>query len=309
LTHGNVNLFILFLIVAALFAFTRGKDRLAGLLLALSIACKVTPALFVPYLLWKRAWRTLAATAAGLVLFLFVVPALRFGWQQNQTYLTTWYKVMVHPYVVEGKVTSEHQNQSLPGLATRLLTKAPSFTVWQKDHYEPVEYHNIAELSPGTLKWLLKGCMGLFALAVIWRCRTPLAERRDWRWAAEFGIVMLGMLIFSERTWKHHAVTLLVPFAVLSYVLATQALSKLTRGYVIGTLVAVALLMLSTSTGVFDSQDRFGKVAQAYGAYVWAFFLLAAALFVVVSIRPARAVAGSSGDPALAPTDRLARAA
>src|SRR5262249_7033679 len=47
LTHGNVNLFILFLVVAALDSFRRGWDELAGGLIALAIACKVTPALFV----------------------------------------------------------------------------------------------------------------------------------------------------------------------------------------------------------------------------------------------------------------------
>src|SRR5205823_9373555 len=54
LSHGNVNLFILFLVVAALYAFHRGRDWTAGLALALAIACKITPALFVPYFLWKR---------------------------------------------------------------------------------------------------------------------------------------------------------------------------------------------------------------------------------------------------------------
>ena len=48
----------------AAYAFTRGWDIAAGLSLALGIACKVTPALFLPYLVWKRAWKTLAATAA-----------------------------------------------------------------------------------------------------------------------------------------------------------------------------------------------------------------------------------------------------
>src|SRR5262249_11030629 len=41
LSHGNVNLFILFLVVAALYAFHRGRDYLAGSTLALAIACKI----------------------------------------------------------------------------------------------------------------------------------------------------------------------------------------------------------------------------------------------------------------------------
>ncbi len=55
LHHGNNNLVILFLIVAALEAWRRGYDILAGLVLALAISFKVTPALFVLYFAWKRS--------------------------------------------------------------------------------------------------------------------------------------------------------------------------------------------------------------------------------------------------------------
>ena len=41
LQHGNVNLFILFLVIASLTLYTRKLDFLAGLLLGLAIACKV----------------------------------------------------------------------------------------------------------------------------------------------------------------------------------------------------------------------------------------------------------------------------
>ncbi len=82
LTHGNVNIFILFLVVAALAAFSRGRDLLAGMFLALAIACKVTPALFVAYFVWKRAWRVLVGCGFGLVAFFLLVPALFLGWQQ-----------------------------------------------------------------------------------------------------------------------------------------------------------------------------------------------------------------------------------
>src|SRR5262245_31591427 len=115
LSHGNVNIFILFLVMAALYAFSRGKDLASGLLLALAIACKVTPALFVVYFLWKRAWRVLAGCGLGLALFFFVIPAAVLGWDQNKDLLASWVDQMVTPYLVGGVITSEHPNQSLPG--------------------------------------------------------------------------------------------------------------------------------------------------------------------------------------------------
>jgi alpha-1,2-mannosyltransferase len=282
LTHGNINLLILALVVGSLCAFRGRREGLAGLLLGLGVACKVTPALFVPYFIWKRSWKTLAGCAAGLVLFFLVVPSLRFGVDRNAEYLATWVDKMIKPFVLEGKVVSEHNNQSLPGLVARLLTHSPSFSDYIEDVYHPLEYHNFLSLDPAVARWVVRGFMGLFALLVVWSCRTPTAARAGWRMAAEFSLVVLGMLLFSERTWKHHCVTLLLPFGVLAYYLTACRTGPVLRGYLIGTLVVVTLLMTLTGTGVVESLERAAKIAQVYGAYVWGYLLLIAALVVLL---------------------------
>ena len=303
LQHGNVNLFILFLIVAALTAYHRKRDLLAGAVLGLAIACKLTPALFLPYLVWKRSWKTLAGCTAGLALFLWpgFVPAVVMGWDRNQQHLVSWYYDMVHPFVIEGKVTSEHNNQSLPGLVARLATHSPSFSTYVNDRYTPTHYDNLLDLPSEAARWLVKGCMGLFALMVVWICRTPTTPREGWRLSAEFSIVLLGMLLFSERTWKHHCVTLVLPFAVVCYYVAACSPGKGLRAYLIGSLAAVALLMATTSITVQDGAlDRvrlfqvFAKQAQVYGAFVLAYFVLLAALVVLLR-QPARATSVPAG--------------
>jgi hypothetical protein len=281
LVHGNVNLFILFLVVATIFAFCRKRDVLAGVVLGLAIACKVTPALLVPYFLWKRAWKALAGTVLGLVLFVWLVPGTILGFAENQQYLESWYKRMVEPFA-EGKVTSEAVNQSLPGLMSRMLTHKPSTITYVDNVFTPVEYHNVLDLSEKTAQRILTACMGLFALLVMWRCRTPTADRQSWQLLAEFGVVVLGMLLFSERTWKHHCVTLLVPFAVLAYAASALRGPAWRRWYLLGTLAAAFGLMMLTSTGLTEGHDRFGDLAQIYGAYIWVFLLLLTALFVLL---------------------------
>jgi alpha-1,2-mannosyltransferase len=291
LQHGNVNLFILFLVVAALSAYQRQRDVLAGVVLALAIACKVTPALFVPYFLWKRAWKALAGCSLGLLLFLWpgFVPAVLMGWERNERHLVSWYYDMVYPFVIEGKVTSEHHNQSLPGLVSRLATHSPSFSTYVNDVYTPTRYDNLIDLPPAQARWLVKGCMGLFALMVLGVCRAPTTPRGGWRLSAEFSIIVLGMLMFSERTWKHHCVTLLLPFAVLCYYLATAAMSKGMRFYLIGSLTVTMILIATTSNTASEGaahHDRlyqlFAKQAQVYGAFVAAYFVLLAALVVLL---------------------------
>jgi hypothetical protein len=318
LSHGNVNIFILFLVVGSLIAFSRGRDLIAGTLLALAIACKVTPALFVAYFVWKRAWKVLAGTAIGLVAFFLIIPSLVLGWELNWRSLMSWIDVMILPFVTGGFVTPEHNNQSLPGLIARLLTVAPSYSTYIGGEYFPMRYDNIADIGPHAAGLLVKGFMALFALMVIWTCRAPIAEpgrpvrdvRRGWRLTAEYSLICLGMLLFSERTWKHHCVTLLLPFAVLCYGLAGVEWSKRQRRFFLGVMAGAIVLMTTTSTGIFNERfnkvadqvetasvvlgpaglaaatqgglftDSIAKEAQLYGAYVWAFLLLIAGLTV-----------------------------
>ena len=147
----------------------------------------------------------------------------------------------------------------------------------------------------------------------------PVTEvRRGWLLAAEYSLILVAMLLFSERTWKHHCVTLLLPFAVLCYGLAPWFPAAKRRAAGIAAALA-ALLMLSTSSGVFGDDapkvgqeyegmtvavgptafvgavesgmmarldlvpDSPGRVAQAYGAYVGAFLALMAGLAVMLA--------------------------
>ncbi len=286
LMHGNVNLLILFLVIAALYAYHRGRDLLCGTTLALAIACKVTPALFLPYFVWKQQWKVLAGCGVGLFLFFWLVPGLFLGFGENEKLLASWTEQMVKPYLVSGKVFySEYPNQSLPGLVLRLATPSASMSHYAdgKD-YVPDEFHNLLSLDPHWAGWIVRGCMLVFAALIVWSCRTPTLPRGGWRLPAEFSLVLLGMLLFSERTWKHHCVVLLLPFCVLCYHLAVCRPGPRLRSYLVGTLASVVLLMTATSTG--PGLDRAGKLAQVYGAYVWCCLLLVAALVAVLRLTP-----------------------
>jgi hypothetical protein len=234
----------------------------------------------------------LAGTALGLGLFLILVPSIILGPQRNAHDLHSWFSVMVIPYARDGVVTSKHNNQSLPGLVYRLATESPSFVSYEGEKYVPVQFDNFLSLSTDTARWIIKAFMIAFAAGVVLVCRTATRDRNGWRLAAEFGIVLLGMLLFSERTWKQHCVTMLLPFAVLSYYLAVVRMSSIMRGYLITTLVLVVVLMAATSTGLLTRPVA--KTAQVYGAYVWCFVLLTAALGVLLMRREEGGVESAS---------------
>ena len=86
------------------------------------------------------------------------------------------------------------------------------------------------------------------------------------------------MLLLSERTWKHHAVTLLIPAAALAYA-ATLELPERVRKCIIATLIASELLMLVP--GLLTTE--LGDLAMVYGTHTIAFLLLTGASCVVLA--------------------------
>jgi hypothetical protein len=91
------------------------------------------------------------------------------------------------------------------------------------------------------------------------------------------------MLLISERSWKHHFV-LLIP----SYVALASAAFSLPRskGLWIGSLLGASALLMSLTSGdlvgLLAGPDG-AKLAQAYGAYLWAALCVAAAHLVALS--------------------------
>ena len=283
LSHGNVNLMVGFLVFAGLECFRRRLDVAAGLVIGLAVACKVTPAILLPYFVWKRAWRAAVATGVGVLLWTFVVPGAVLGFERNVTFLHGWFDGMVRPFLLDGKVTPEHANQSIPGLVNRLLTNQPSDFAWDEaDQPFGTEYHNVADLSPAEAKWVVRGFQAAFALAVVLLCRAPVHRptdaRQGVRLAAELSLMVLGMLLFSERTWKHHAVTLMLPFAVMLAFLTTGGASEGRKRFVGGVLMVVGGLAFVPSFLSEHWQDE----AMAYGSHTAVFVLLAVAACLVM---------------------------
>jgi alpha-1,2-mannosyltransferase len=282
LTHNNVNIFILFLLTGSLECLRRRWDMASGALLSLAIACKLTPLLFVPYFVWKRSWRVLLATAAGLIVWWFLLPSGIFGWERNTQLLADWYRLMIERPILKGEVTSEHPNQSLVGWTYRLLTDSPSFIRYQAteegDIPVPAAYHNVLHLSP-TAAWVLTKTWGmLFLVLMVYLCRTREGERHGWRRGAEYAWIVLGMLLLSERTWKHHAVTLIFPGIALVTALALPSISLRLKRFILASLLAAFLLMVVPGMGGRSVQD----MALVYGSHTAAFMILAAAIALLL---------------------------
>jgi hypothetical protein len=102
LMRGQVDMLLLVLFAAMAAAAVRGQSVRAGVLLAAAISIKVIPAFLLLYPLWRRDGRWLAGCAAGLVLFLGVLPAAALGPTRAVDSYREWYEVLVRPGLSEG---------------------------------------------------------------------------------------------------------------------------------------------------------------------------------------------------------------
>ena len=272
LHHGNNNLLILFLVVTCLYAWRKGYDVLAGLILGLAISYKVTPGLFLLYFMYKGSWRTAGATLLGVGLFLVVVPGLVIGPDFNGECLATWWRRMITPFVEKGVVSQQEINQSMVGVLTRLFTDSRTGTGRYDVHFDL----NLAAWPPAVVAALVKalsvGMLGLLA----WLCRTNTDRRDDPRLFGEFSLVVMAMLFLSERSWKHHFVTLVLPYTYLAYRVGVASISRQVRAALVIVLILSALLMATTSSelGGLFVRHQGHKIAQGYGMFLWSAVVL-----------------------------------
>ncbi|MGH3242663.1 MAG: glycosyltransferase 87 family protein [Spirillospora sp.] len=176
--QGQVNLFLLALIVADMYRVSQG--RTAGIGIGLATAIKLTPAIFIVLLLVTRRTKdafTAAATFAVCTLLSYAIApdASRLYW------LHTFYdtsRVGV-PYI---------SNQSPFGMLHRVL----------RDTAEVGDWYNAIPLTIGIL--------GL-TIAALW------ARRNDWLTAT--AVTGVTGLLVSPISWAHHWVWIVPALAVL----------------------------------------------------------------------------------------------
>ncbi len=126
---------------------------------------------------------------------------------------------------------------------------------------------------------LTLGLVGLLAFF----CRSKDPDRRSPLYLGEISLVVLTMLFVSERSWKHHFVTLVFPYTFLMAELFSPRTSPKARWGIFSALAASFLLMASTSSefGGLFAHGKGHEIAQGYGMFLWA----AVVLFVVVAWR------------------------
>ncbi|MFO7839802.1 MAG: glycosyltransferase family 87 protein [Desulfosalsimonadaceae bacterium] len=286
LTHGNINLIIGGLIVCAMLCSYHQKDFLSGLSIGLATVLKVTPALFIPYFLYKRKWTSLAGSFAGIALFCWLIPGLFLGFEFNNQLVIQWYKQMIHPFIAGmpvGYMQTQHMNQSFTGIFYRLLSDCTAIAAEPKEGLEALKI-NLLSLDQKTVSLIVKGASLAVVAALAWFCRTPRSSPKHLGHLGEFAMVFLAMLFLSERSWKHHYILLILSHGFLLYYFLIMRPSG-RRKWVPLVFTAMGIFLHTfTSSAFFGSY--LSDVLEAYGVFViGALFLFISCASVLTVLR------------------------
>jgi alpha-1,2-mannosyltransferase len=173
ITFGQVNTLLLTLVAADLLVGLRKDRKWAGVGIGLAAAVKLTPGVFILYLLLTRRWRA-AATAAGTGAAATLLAAALFPDQSREFWTSALWDT--------GRVgvLSYFSNQSERGFLARLPIDQVAGKIW---------------------------IAGVIATLVFWAWRVRATDRDD----LMGGLALTGVLgcLISPVTWIHHCVWLL----------------------------------------------------------------------------------------------------
>lgn len=274
--HGNTNVFVAAAVVGHCYAYRRGRDGLAGLLLAIAICLKLTPALFVLYWLWQREWKLLAATFLALPL-LILSPALIVGWPFYAESMATWWTTTIGPGLSGTQWYPASINQSIPGIVARYFLGGDNGNfLWAPDD-EPVPtefgWITLIDLGPFWAKRLLQVLQAIVVIVSFWAIGMRRPLRDDGRRALHYGLIVTMIMLLNQRTWDHHAAPMIITYFALAYAAwCAHATRTWRRGIGYGLLAVSALALLS---GDDPMKLLFGEAgsdrAAAYGTTFWHF--------------------------------------
>jgi len=194
---GTMNSLLLLLLTGAWACWLRRWDVMTGTLVGVAAIFKLFPLALLPYLVWRRHWKLVAAlslTGLGGLAVGLVVTSL-----DHNIY---YFRDML-PHLAAG--TGYRENQSLAGFTARICQPSTAD----------------AGGSAGWCGRLLDWPLILLLLAIVLR-----ATSRAARSGLEFALAVSALPLISSVTWSFHLVILILPIALLIRLAFTGALSR-----------------------------------------------------------------------------------
>jgi hypothetical protein len=242
LDDGGPHLIMLAILVGGIYCVWQGREKLGALWLGLIIAVKMTPGLFLPFLLWKRQWRLAGYTTVATVAWI-VLPAVWMGPTSWWLHQREWNQVAFSVFNDRPDRSRDDnelrvQNQALKPAIIRYLVAHPPGDPLRLDH---AGYHDFLNLRPVTANRIANLVLLALWCGFCWRTRKTYSPQHHPDWLAECAGLLLLTLLFSPLVWLQHAV-----WAVPAiYVIAAAGRERLapSTAIILGPYVALSLVL------------------------------------------------------------------
>ena len=261
LSHQQFDVIIAGTILFGCLQLSKAKDINGGILLGVAAACKLTPLLFLPYLIYRFRWKATLAFAAGFLFCNFIADIILGlppeGKPRPIIFVERFLAPMTKPDFVPGTWGSEIiYNQSLAGTGKR-------FT---QTHIETKEGKYSVIIEPDNakspkVKPILMGLV-LFGTAMSLFCwgwpgnPSNLNTTGSPQFALEASMILCAMLLLSPMSSKAHFGILILPAFCLARMLESKQKA-----------LAIFFLAIPLLMGILLNKDLSG--ANIYTLLLW----------------------------------------
>lgn len=264
---GQINVFLLLLVVGSAHCLQRGRGWAAGALLGVAAAIKVFPLPVVAYFVVRKQWAAAASTFLTLAAVWILLPAPIRGFERNLHELKVWAAGMLGDQ--SGDTVAQRSgtgftfhNQGLGAVTHRLLRSVNA----GYENRTPLTVNQF-NVQAGTAQVIgMSLCLTLGGVILIASrgrfARTPTAE------AAEWGMVCTLAVLCSPLAWTYFFCWLLPAWAAVTRFLTDPTANRADR-FCIGIAAAFAGLLLASAV-----TEQFDPTLQAYGATCWGAVLM-----------------------------------
>jgi alpha-1,2-mannosyltransferase len=259
-TNFQTDTLIVALCLGGCVQIVRGRSLLGGLIIGFAAACKCTPLLFAPYLLWRRNFVAALAVIVGAVGFNLLPDVIHLA-PGGKSHLRVWAEKYLFPMAEKQRDLAEWPtgvdfNHSVAGVTLRWGAFDPIFTPGDRN-YDVKDNR----LDQSTIKRIgMVVSLGLLLSALLVTLRRPAATPSPevfppWQ-SLEFGMVLLLMVLLSPVSSKPHFVANLLAGVTLARIML------ITRDKLLSLLVGLAVVL-----SLAVNKDLVGNFA--YRRIVW----------------------------------------
>lgn len=205
---GQINLFVLCLLVFSLWFFKRKKEFLSGVFLGLSLAIKLFPLLLPVYFLFQLKKKVLLGLFVSFLISVFLVLI-----------------------IIPNKISWQFITNVLPSF----------FTSWKLDYYNQSLAGFIGR-SFGTgqisisLKIIISGILVCIAFFTVFKNR-----QEDFvSFSLKYGTLITASLLINTFSWQHHFVWLIIPMYTIFIYIKNKKL-----GVLYFSILAISYILIS----------------------------------------------------------------